>query len=279
MAITFRGFDTAGLQFDEAFWSKYQRALGALAAPHGVTAGLTAAAGAGTREVTFTAGEGIGPGVWFDSSASESVTLTANASGANRFDYVVARINWTANTVTLVAIPGTPALPALTQTAGTTWDVPLAIVTVRPSVGVFAAADIEVAKPLPRIARALVLDIPEALFYDAGTVPGVSGSFTNPGWPYRIQITGFCRVRAFGGVNPLSGFVIVQANINSGLVARAITANLSGGAQPVSLTGLSGVLTGPALVSMVMTPNSFPSAQGFELIGTVDQLAVLQIPA
>jgi len=294
MAVTFRGFDSASFQFDEAYWAKYQRILGALAGPHGVTSGLVASAGAGTREVSLSAGEGISPGIYFDSSATETFTLAANAGSVNRFDYLVARANWTANTVTFVVVPGTPALPALTQTPGTQWDVPLAIITVRPGVTVLAAADVQVCKPLPRTARALVLDLPNVVMATDGPVPGVSGVFDNPGWPYRIQAAGFCRIRAagtsltdpeptfeaiFNQVIRAGGFVVVEVRVNNVIVGRAITANLAHGPAPVAFSGLSAVLTGPAEVTVHVTPISFPSFQALELVGTVDQLALLQVPA
>ena len=82
-----------------------------------------------------------------------------------------------------------------------------------------------------------------------------------------------------GGVSAPSGYVIVQVNANGALVARSISAGLENGPAPVSLAGLSGVLSGPVDLTMVLTPNTFPPAQAFELIGVIDQIAVLQIPA
>lgn len=62
---------------------------------------------------------------------STPVTVTLDAEEANpRIDRIVLRASWAAQTVRITAIKGTaaasPTAPALTQTADTTWDIPLA---------------------------------------------------------------------------------------------------------------------------------------------------------
>jgi len=61
--------------------------------------------------------------------ATNSPAASANSSGVPRIDLVVARFDWSANTVVLATKEGTPAAspqpPALTQTPGTLFEVPL----------------------------------------------------------------------------------------------------------------------------------------------------------
>ncbi|MGH3496201.1 MAG: hypothetical protein ACRDP1_01885 [Nocardioidaceae bacterium] len=99
-------------------------------------------------------GTAAAAGVLFKSTATEPVTLTANGSGNSRLDLVYAQINWAAGTGSIGALAGvpapTPTLPALTQTAGTTWQIPLASCLVRSGVVDLTAhpGDLVDARPL-----------------------------------------------------------------------------------------------------------------------------------
>lgn len=68
-------------------------------------------------------------GVLSWSNASQSVSFTANASGFSRIDRVVLQILWSTQTASVVVLTGTPAAspaaPALTQTNGVKWEIPL----------------------------------------------------------------------------------------------------------------------------------------------------------
>lgn len=63
-------------------------------------------------------------------------------SGATRIDRIVLRANWTAQTVRITRIAGTEggAAPSLTQSAGTTWDIPLAQASIT-TAGVITVTD------------------------------------------------------------------------------------------------------------------------------------------
>lgn len=67
---------------------------------------------------------------WADSSVSVAVSTPSVGTTGGR---VVLRANWTAQTVRAVAVlntDGTATIPSLTQSAGSTWDMPLATFTI-----------------------------------------------------------------------------------------------------------------------------------------------------
>lgn len=73
-------------------------------------------------------------GTLYWSTATETLAIAANASGNARIDTVVLRKDYVAQTIRLVVRQGTPAAspvpPTLTQSAGTTWEIPLADIAV-----------------------------------------------------------------------------------------------------------------------------------------------------
>lgn len=78
--------------------------------------------------VAVNTGSGLVYGIWYENDSSINVTIPTPASNP-RIDRVVMRANWAAQTVRITRIAGTeaasPIAPALTQTANTTWDIPL----------------------------------------------------------------------------------------------------------------------------------------------------------
>jgi len=77
--------------------------------------------------VSVATGGAIVDGKWYASTAIESVTIpTPGAS--TRIDRIVLRKSWSAQTVRVTRIAGVEGggAPALVQTDGTTWDIPLA---------------------------------------------------------------------------------------------------------------------------------------------------------
>ena len=81
--------------------------------------------------IRISPGEALVYGTWYRSDANTDHTLAAPAS-APRIDRIVLRKSWAAQTVRQVVLTGTEGggAPALTQTAGTTWDVPIAQISV-----------------------------------------------------------------------------------------------------------------------------------------------------
>lgn len=89
-----------------------------------------ATAGA-SSPVAVNTGSALVYGIWYENDASVNVTIPTPAS-STRVDVIVLRASWAAQTVRITRIAGTEGggAPALTQTANTTWDIPLANVSI-----------------------------------------------------------------------------------------------------------------------------------------------------
>lgn len=250
MAITAVGF-TDSLA-NEVQWAK----MWAIGVPGGqiVDNGWTPAAATGTRLISVTAGDLIAAGVYANNSATANApALAANTSGQSRYDIVVALINWSADTVTLSSVQGTPGTPpqdpTLTQTPGTTWHVPLARVLVRNNVTQIAAADvfdIRPTRPHPMVYNPAVT----LTTMNAGASPKtiVSRDIPDPGWPYRIRVSGVVEFSASS-----AGRALVSANIDGAalIASRAAQGNAAPAIIPATL---SDNLTGPHTVTLTMQP-------------------------
>lgn len=91
--------------------------------------------------VSVGTGAAIVYGVPYFSSAAVSVTIPTPVS-ATRIDRIVLRASWSAQTVRITRIAGVEggAAPAITQNAGVTWDVRLAVVSIT-TAGVITVSD------------------------------------------------------------------------------------------------------------------------------------------
>lgn len=89
-----------------------------------------AVSGAATP-VSIASGRAITWGTWFENDAATTVAIPTPAS-STRVDRIVLRKDWVAQTVRVTRIAGVEGAgaPALTQVAGTTWDEPLAQVSI-----------------------------------------------------------------------------------------------------------------------------------------------------
>lgn len=85
----------------------------------------------GTSPVTIDTGAAIVFGSIYENTASVNVAIPTPA-GATRIDRIVLRKSWSAQTVRITRIAGAEggAAPAMTQTEGVTWDIPLAQATI-----------------------------------------------------------------------------------------------------------------------------------------------------
>lgn len=96
--------------------------------------------------VTVSPGAALVNGKYYFSDANETLSIGANVSGNDRIDTVVLRAVYTAQTIRLVVLAGTPAAspvpPSLTQTDGVQWEIPLADVYV--SNGFVSIADTDI---------------------------------------------------------------------------------------------------------------------------------------
>lgn len=81
--------------------------------------------------VSVDTGAAFVQGIPYSNSASKTVAISTPAS-QTRVDYIVLRADYTAETVRITRIAGTEGAgaPSLTQSAGTTWDIPLATASI-----------------------------------------------------------------------------------------------------------------------------------------------------
>lgn len=81
--------------------------------------------------VSVNTGAAFVHGIPYSNSASKTVAIATPAS-QTRVDYIVLRADYTAETVRVTRIAGTEGAgaPSLTQSAGVTWDIPLATVSI-----------------------------------------------------------------------------------------------------------------------------------------------------
>lgn len=86
-------------------------------------------ASSGNAQVSIATGAAIVDGLWYENTSSTTKAVSAHA-GRDSWYRIVLRANWTAQTVTLVALGGDATCPTVTQTDGTTWENSLALVQV-----------------------------------------------------------------------------------------------------------------------------------------------------
>jgi hypothetical protein len=83
----------------------------------------------GDNAISVNTGEALVNGTWYQSDAATAITPSAPSANP-RIDRIVLRKSWSAQTVRVTRIAGaeagSPSAPALVQTDGTTWDIPLA---------------------------------------------------------------------------------------------------------------------------------------------------------
>lgn len=101
----------------------------------------------GTRTINLAAGSVVCGGVQYTETAATSISLPANAAAGIRLDIVGLRFVWNgaSSTVTLFSkqgVAGSATRPALTRTLGGTYEVPIAVVSVRQNITTIAASDV-----------------------------------------------------------------------------------------------------------------------------------------
>jgi hypothetical protein len=97
-----------------------------------------------TSPLTVESGGVVCYGMFQDVDAAVNVSIPTPSATKTRYDRIVARRSWAAQQVRIARISGVargpleppPTVPALVQIAGTTWDIPLAVVLVNDAGGV-----------------------------------------------------------------------------------------------------------------------------------------------
>lgn len=229
---------------------------------------LVPSAGAGTRQTTIAAGDCVASGVLGRNSAPVTVTHDANTTGVNRLDYVVFRINWAGTSTTggtIVIVKGATSgslPPALTKTAGTTWEIPLALVTIVPNATVFNAADVVDVRPKRRYVRRFKTNPAGGQSVGSGAAsPSVIATLNidDPGWPYKLRVTAMMKFVDLVG----AGFGRLDVNVDGGsseAEGRAPDRNRG----VATIYWLGPTREGPATVRLRMMPS--PDMAGEPLV-------------
>ncbi len=274
MAITTAGFTGT---VNEAQWAQFMElAMGGNAAQV-VESGLDCSSGGATRLITVAAGEGAAAGVLFTNTAGVTVTLNANGAANNRADVIVAEINWTADTVTFTKVTGTtgsvvPVIPAVTQTAGTLWQIPLAVVTVKPGSTTIAAGDIADVRPFRPALKVYTPAVTGTTVGQAAAPKTIcSRTIPDPGWPYRIRVAGGIEFTATA-----SGRGIVNVTLD-GVGFTAARASQGNAGQAIIRTMTSGVLTGSH--DIVVTMQAFNMGEALASQAADSSVLIEVIPA
>lgn len=136
----FENIDTSETQYSQLF-----RNLGeGPVAGHGFE--LEPYADSTGMNVKVKSGQALVRGHYYDSTGTETITIPAADSTNPRIDRVVLRLDPTANSILLHLIQGTPnvspSAPALTQTDGAIYDLPIAQVYVAANDTIIQSADV-----------------------------------------------------------------------------------------------------------------------------------------
>lgn len=231
----------------------------------GVWTGLVASEATGTRLVTVTLGTAVGPGALVQSTTDVTVTLDANAGSNPRTDYIVLEINWSGAgaTGTVKFVKGTnaanPVAPALTKTEGSLWQIPLARVTVRPSVAQLLSSDIERCRPLARVSKEYsdVFGTGSVGFGNVD-IQRCSIPVADPGWPYRLMVSAWMDPTASS-----QGRAKVEVKVNGVVTGTGYTVDKNAGPAVVASRS-SDVLNGASTVTANVTPLSMVANLGIQ---------------
>lgn len=232
MAITAYGVDQS---ITEPKWARIHKIVGPDQVVDDALNALEPTVATGTRVIDVASGYAVVCGVLVEVSATETVTLDANSSGNSRIDYIVLEVDWSGSSATggdVKFVKGTadpnPLPPALTQTEGTLWQMPLAKITVRNGVGQIADADLEDVRPLERkpIVYKEAVTIVDRV-HDAAPVEVCRVNVEDPGWPYKLQVYASVKFE-----NAASGFGVITVLLDgSEFVTGRTDVNLGSPAQ------------------------------------------------
>lgn len=218
--------------------------------------GLTVqATGPASAAVAVTAGSALVRGTWYNTNATVTLPVTANASGNPRIDTVILRKDFAAQTVRLVVLPGTAAVspvpPALTQTDGVTWEIPLANIAVASGFATITTANITPCRSWSNVADGVYLEdvynssgstletgdvviwntgVDRAVTTTAtegyGDIAGVWQGYTPAGGYGRLLVHGIGYVKVTGAV-AARGMYLVSSSTQKYAVAMAAAATAS----------------------------------------------------
>jgi hypothetical protein len=281
MTISTVGFDGS---VSEGQWSELMRYAIEGGYRHSVANGFGVAPTTNPREVSVAAGTAYAAGVLVISDAAVPLTVGANAGSTDRLDLVVLTLNWSTNTALLEVVAGSGSVPTPTQDPGNVWQIPLAVVKVRPGVGTLVSSDVTPAKPLPRVLRVTDGVIDTTITVGAAADAKVVGTvkLADPGWPYRVRVTASA---PFAKAD--SGFGRIFTEITNNGSATRTEGGQSGalvdGGASAQLAGKPSIaLTGVSTVDLYMVPVGMANGDGpLTISGSalLTYFSVEQIPA
>jgi hypothetical protein len=143
---TFFPFDDgAGSSITELQWQKMAQHWLKTGVITGVLNNLQVYADSTGMQVKVKSGATWIKGHYFESDAEEILSIASADPTNPRIDRVIIRLDWTANTIDLAVIQGTPAvspeLPVLTQNSSR-WEIPLGQIRVNAGVSSIVAGDV-----------------------------------------------------------------------------------------------------------------------------------------
>lgn len=135
-----------GAETNEAQFSKWASTL----VESGIASGLAITPGSGMA-ASIAVGAGIVRGVYYENTTAKALAIGAAPASGTRRDYVILRLDQTANTITALVKAGTAnasggTLPSLTQN-DTTWEIALAVLTIASGTAAISSAMIDELKP------------------------------------------------------------------------------------------------------------------------------------
>jgi hypothetical protein len=199
-------------------------------------------------------------GVVYVNDATITLAIAANASGNSRIDTVVLRYDYVAQTIRAVVRQGTPAAspvpPTLTQSAGTTWEIPIADVFVSNGVSSIVNNVIHGRQEFCNVGEGSfedgvlnnsggVLQDGDVVVWDSSAARGVTTTTQSNNWKVAGVVRGRIASGARGRIQSRGfGFVaIVIANNGNGTVTNIGTMLVAGGSStpPLSVSPATNV--------------------------------------
>ncbi len=204
--------------------------------------------------VKVSAGAALVHGIFYVNSADVTLSIAANVSGNPRVDTVILRADYTAQTVRLAVLQGTPAPspvpPSLTQTDGVQWEIPLADVAVANGFATIVAADIQPREHWANAADGVYLDnvlnnsgaalqtgdvvivdttadraVTTTTTFNDSLVAGVWVGRTNNGAKGRVQTQGIGLVRTTGAIANRNLTLVTSGTAKSATTESYLSAN------------------------------------------------------
>lgn len=223
-------------------------------------------------------------GYYVNDTIKTPIAIAANASGNARIDTLVLRVDYVAQTIRLNVKQGTPAAspvrPALTQSAGVLWEVPLADVAVANGFTTLAAAQITNYPQYANMGAVLAHDdvlnttgsehkTGDVVIWDTG-VAGPAAKKTTTGNDAKVAGV-WLGLTANNGIGRLlyGGLAIVNVSAATAIGNQLVTSVTGGSARPVAsgehnvfaiaLTSTAGAGQVLAAVSVVQLAQNFHS--------------------